>query len=248
MANKIFSVLAFAFTFSSASMAMSSYTVPTDTTKAVKISKKAQKLIASGKPEKAEKAKALYEQAADMGLHSAQRWMADYYWHLDPPMVKTAMAWEDALAQQGDMDSQFLLGILYLGLDKDQGKLGITPDEAKGYAYMKMAAEQNKPDAQYYVGDCLLKGIGVEQNYDQTFIWMKRAADQNNMLAQFCVGSYYFFGDGQCDVDYKKAFEYFTLSAEQGCAEAQYNLGHMYHYAEGVEKKVKKDRQKACQY
>jgi TPR repeat protein len=35
--------------------------------------------------------------------------------------------------------------------------------------------------------------------------------------------------------DYEEAIELFRKAAEQGHAEAQYNLGFMFHYGQGVE-------------
>ena len=43
----------------------------------------------------------------------------------------------------------------------------------------------------------------------------------------------YYHGEG-VPRNYKKAVRWFLLSAEQGIAEAQYNLGHMYVNGEGV--------------
>ena len=42
------------------------------------------------------------------------------------------------------------------------------------------------------------------------------------------------------DVNYKKAIEWYEKAAEQGHAEAQYNLGNMYHQGDGVDVNYKK--------
>ena len=44
----------------------------------------------------------------------------------------------------------------------------------------------------------------------------------------------YYLGDG-VDVNYKKAIEWYKKAAEQGYADAQYNLGIMYENGHGVD-------------
>jgi TPR repeat protein len=44
----------------------------------------------------------------------------------------------------------------------------------------------------------------------------------------------YYHGHG-VDVNYKKAREWYEKAAEQGRAEAQYNLGVMYYHGKGVD-------------
>lgn len=206
---------------------------PIDTVKAVKLARKAEKLIASGKQKSIDKGLVLYDKAAMMGLKSAQRWLSQYYWTQNPPLVNAAMYWEQQLANNGDMDSQYLLGWIYLGFDN--GEIGIEPNTCKGAEFMHMAAIQGKPEAQTLYGQCLRDGTGVEKNIDEAFFWTKKAADQGVADAQYCVGVDYYFGEGTV-IDYKMAYEYTKKAAEQGVADAQFNLGYMYHLAEGVNK------------
>ena len=58
-------------------------------------------------------------------------------------------------------------------------------------------------------------------------------AAQNNLL-----GAMYDFGLGVPEDD-KEAVKWYTKSAEQGDAEAQFNLGYMYYKGEGVPKDYK---------
>lgn len=206
------------------------YVQPSDTIKASKIAKKARKQETAGKTYKA---LTLYEQAAKMGLKSAQRWMADYYWNDVPPKPLSAMQWEEALAEQGDTASQVLVGLIYFGVYEET--VDVAKDEAKGTRYKKMAAEQGNVFAQYSYGYMLVNGAAVEQNEREGFDWLKKAADQGDAVAQFYVDSCYYWGTG-VTIDYEKAFQYTKMAAEQGEASAQYNLGHMFHFAEGVEK------------
>jgi TPR repeat protein len=58
----------------------------------------------------------------------------------------------------------------------------------------------------------------------------------------------YYNGKG-IEKDYKKAFNYYTLAANKGNKEAQYNLGIMYLKGEGINKdeiKAKEWFKKSC--
>ena len=206
---------------------------PVDTTKAVKLAKKAEKLVSSDKQKKKDKGLELYDQAATMGLMSAQRWLIDYYLSQNPPLTKAALYWQEQLAKEGDAKSQYLLGWIYLGLD--DGIEGIDTNLSKGVEYMHMAANQGNPDAQFIYGRCLIDAYGIEENDKEGFDWIMKASNQGLAAAQFFIGTNFYFGK-YTDLDYNKAFEYTKKAAEQGVAEAQFNLGYMYHLSEGVKK------------
>lgn len=57
----------------------------------------------------------------------------------------------------------------------------------------------------------------------------------NNAELQFYLGYAY-----DLEADYKKAVEWYTKSANQGFAEAQYNLGAMYVHGQGVKQNYTK--------
>ena len=57
------------------------------------------------------------------------------------------------------------------------------------------------------------------------------------------MGNCYYYGNG-VEVDYEKAAEWFTKAAEQGHAEAQYNLGFCYENGKGVPQ----DNEKAVEW
>jgi TPR repeat protein len=54
--------------------------------------------------------------------------------------------------------------------------------------------------------------------------------DNNDSYAQNELGGLYYYGcDNIIEQDYKKAYKYYKLSADQGESEAQYNLGKLYY-------------------
>ena len=54
-------------------------------------------------------------------------------------------------------------------------------------------------------------------------------------LAQYNLGQSYYQGVHGLTQSSKRAIEYYTLAAEQGYIDAQYNLGHMYVRGDGIE-------------
>lgn len=69
-----------------------------------------------------------------------------------------------------------------------------------------------------------------------------KAKNQNDAVAQFELGRRYYSGRisagryGGHEQDYKEAFKWWLLAAEQGHADAQYGLGECYYFGNGVDK------------
>ncbi len=211
--------------------------IPVDTTKAVKMAKKAEKLLAKGTPESIGKSIGLYEQAADMGLLSAQRVMVSFYENSDiRPLPIKVLKWEENLAINGDVYCQYIVGSAYIGLDN--GAHEVDVDYSKGLRYIKMAADNGDIISMVIYGVSLFDGeYEQEKNEAEGFRYLKKAADGGNEYAQNRLGIMYYWGQ-YVSVDYKKSFEYTKLSAEQEYPEAMFNLGHSYHLGEGVEKNL----------
>ena len=96
-------------------------------------------------------------------------------------------------------------------------------------------AEQNYAPAQFYLGLCYERGIGVKKAPEQAVYWYRKAAEQNDAKAQFNLGVCYFNGRG-VEKDQSLAVQWFRKAAEQNYAKAQYNLGICYYNSYGVDK------------
>ena len=57
-----------------------------------------------------------------------------------------------------------------------------------------IAATNGDADAQYNLGDCYCKGLGVAKNYQEAVKWFRKAAGQNHAKAQLGLAACYFFG------------------------------------------------------
>ncbi len=74
------------------------------------------------------------------------------------------------LAEQGNADAQYNLGVLY-----DHG-WGAAQDYAASAKWYRLAAEQDHADAQYNLGVLYDHGWGVAQDYVQAHMWFDLAA------------------------------------------------------------------------
>ncbi len=76
------------------------------------------------------------------------------------------------LAEQGNADAQFSVGLSY---DKGQG---VPQDYAEAVKWVRKAAEQGNAGAQNDLGVMYSNGQGVSQDYVQAHIWFNLAASK----------------------------------------------------------------------
>lgn len=114
-----------------------------------------------------------------------------------------------SLAEQGDMEAQHNLAVLY------KTGHGTLKDPAKAAKWFRKAADQGLPDAQFNLGKLYDDGEGVERHHEYAALWYRRAAEQGHALAQTNLGVLYAKGDG-VPQDMIKAYVWFNLAASQG--------------------------------
>ncbi len=76
------------------------------------------------------------------------------------------------LAEQGNANSQFFLGVMY---DKGQG---VRQDLREAARWFRKAAEQGVAEAQFFLGFIYGKGLGVPQDYAKAHMWYDLAASR----------------------------------------------------------------------
>ena len=81
------------------------------------------------------------------------------------------------LAELGDVEAQYNLGVLY-----DEGA-GVEQDLAVAAGWYRKAAEQGFMDAQTNLGIMYYHGQGVERDYQEAAKWFRLAADQGDTEA-----------------------------------------------------------------
>ncbi|MEH6648337.1 tetratricopeptide repeat protein [Sulfitobacter sp.] len=113
------------------------------------------------------------------------------------------------LAEQGDSDAQYNLGVMY-----KYGR-GVTEDDAEAVKWYRKAAEQGYTHAQFNLGGMYFNGEGVTQDYAEAVKWGHKAAEQGYAKAQTSLGMMYFSGKGVIQ-DNVYAHMWFNIAASLG--------------------------------
>ncbi len=95
------------------------------------------------------------------------------------------------LAEQGDANAQFNLGLMY------KNGQGVPQDYKKAVVWFRQAAGQGNASAQFGLGTMYYIGQGVPQDYKEAVVWYRQAAEQGNAKAQNILGAMYEYG-GVC--------------------------------------------------
>lgn len=144
--------------------------------------------------------------AVDQGLAPAQLALGNYYF-IGKGVAKSetkAVNWYRKATDQGDSDAQFYLGGCYrdgIGVAKNEveamnwyrkgAEKGISKARIK--RFQTSAAEGNKV-SQWFLGDCYIKGVGLEKNTKEGLEWYQKAAEAIDMdLIE--LGGYYIDGN-----------------------------------------------------
>lgn len=113
------------------------------------------------------------------------------------------------LAEQGNIEAQFNLGIMF-----EQGS-GVVKDLKEALRWYRLAADQGDAMAQYNVGVYYAQGMGVAKDFKESMRWTRLAAQQGDAVAQFNLGSMYFSGMG-VPKDMVAAHMWYNIAAANG--------------------------------
>jgi TPR repeat protein len=138
--------------------------------------------------------------------------------------VDRALAAVRALAAAGDPVAQFSLGaMLYFG----------GADTAQAIEWIRKAAEQQHPSAEFQMGQVYDFGFGVEQSDREALAWYRRSAEHGSAAGQRAVGDFYQKGRA-VTADAAEAARWYRLGADGDDLRAQYHLGQMFLEGNGV--------------
>jgi TPR repeat protein len=133
-------------------------------------------------------------------------------------------------AQQGDMQAQYKVAVLYAR----SGTQASIPESLK---WLEKAAKRGHTDAQYNLGFANRAGNGVLVDYDQALTWYRLASQGGSAKAQRDIALMYENGAG-VPLDQEQAFFWYRKSAEQGLAASQLKVGVMLLEGQGAEADV----------
>lgn len=106
------------------------------------------------------------------------------------------------LAKSGDIDSQTLLGEMYLD------GIGTNVDVKKAFYWISKAANSGDSEAQYLLGFMYENGIKVAVNMPRAVTLYKKAAVQGDILSQYNLAMIYKEGRGGIKKDMDEAFKW----------------------------------------
>jgi hypothetical protein len=118
------------------------------------------------------------------------------------------------LAETGNRDAQFNLGLLY------ENGLGVAKDGARAAQWYRRAAERDDRTAQAYLGEMYAQGLGVARDDIEALSWYKRAAERGHAASQYNVGLFYATGRGIAPSDVQ-AVAWITVAHENGAAKTE---------------------------
>jgi TPR repeat protein len=137
-----------------------------------------------------------------------------------------ACRWYERAAQQGDAAAQCALAVCYA-----DGK-GVKKNMAHAFIWFEKAAAQNLPQAQWNLGELYATGLtGVDADPKKATLLCKRAANAGFAPASATLGA--LFAKAK---KHERAVHWWTLAAEQGDLESQFNLGQAHRLGLGVAK------------
>ena len=98
------------------------------------------------------------------------------------------------------------------------GPVGVTyteQEEADATQWLVKAAAKGNAQANYELGCCYYRGVGLEEDMVKAFGHFEIAAATGHMSAQFLVGDCLLEGCG-CEIDPTRAYREIYAAAEQG--------------------------------
>ncbi|MGC8535368.1 MAG: TetR family transcriptional regulator [Rhizomicrobium sp.] len=132
-----------------------------------------------------------------------------------------------AMAKAGSANAELVVGLKLLNGDG-------TATDIPGAAYwLRQAALQNQPVADYWLGTLYERGQGLPQNRALAQQWYAKAAAAGNAKAMYRLGVGYAEGWGGTP-DLTSAAKWFAAAAQYGVVDAQFNLAVLYERGSGV--------------
>lgn len=171
-----------------------------------------------------------FERAALQGNGYAEGRLADLY--ADgmgvPRNPKIAADWRERAARRGNVEAQFKLGQMYL-----EG-IGVAQDRQRAREWLQKAAEDGNREAAYLLARMYSEGLGGPEDQALADHWLYKSAVGGYGAAEDMLSWIKSFGH---TYDRTVSHEAVRRLAEDGDAEAQYQLGLRSYLGKGGEKR-----------
>ena len=168
-----------------------------------------------------------YQKAAERGHVEAQICIANCYWNGQgvERNDRQAIKWYFEAAKQGNTEAWYRIGVCYA-----EGR-GVERDWEAAARWFQKAADRGHADAMYKLGQGYRFARGInkdDKKADEYYqkaaeVWLV-AAEQGDAEAQFMLATCYSNGNG-VNKSKTEALKWYQKAAEQGIADAQYQMG-----------------------
>lgn len=137
------------------------------------------------------------------------------------PDYKEAIGWFTLAAEQGHLDSQVNLGVIYF-----QGQW-VAQDLKRGLFWTQKAADQGFAPAQDNMGKLYREGVGTQVDQNKAAYWYSKAAIQGYARALNALGVMHIYGTG---VKQSKvlAYAHFDIAGRLGDETARMNQAKLH--------------------
>jgi SH3-like domain-containing protein len=127
---------------------------------------------------------------------------------------ETALPIWRRLADEGNADAQYALGVAYL-----KGE-GVSRDLNESMKWFEQAGNSGNVQAMFNLGAAYWEGKGTRQSYAEAVEWWEKSAAAGQSAAQYNLGLAYYLGKG-AEQDLDQALKWIRQSAENGHNGAQ---------------------------
>ena len=121
--------------------------------------------------------------------------------------------------------------------------LGVPRDYVEARRWLRPAAEQGHPEAQWRLCMTYARGLGVDKDHAEARAWCRVAAEAGHVWAQEELGRLY--DDWGFPPDYAQALEWYRRASDQGSAVARLRMYSIYRQGR---RGVRRDPVKALAY
>ena len=156
--------------------------------------------------------------APDLLLAQSDKFMTAYYAYQNQDFKTAGNTWR-TLAQAGDINAQYAIGVMELRRETSNAS------PAGAFKWFKKAAIQGHSTAMFNIGVAYWDGSGIQKNRTKALQWWEKSAIAGNSGAQFNLGLAYYIGE-EVITDLDKATQWISMAAKQNHAEAEriYNI------------------------
>lgn len=173
------------------------------------------------------KALQAFEQAAKYDHPEAYYYIGNIYQEGKdvPPDEEKAMSNYAKAALLGQPDSQMILGVQHVmnGIRMKPNSAEQKMEYTNAVNWLKKAAEQGVPEAKYWYGDMLVKGLGTDKDETKGRTLIREAAEAGNANGQAMLSALYWQGQAGLEKDLAAAYKWMRISARNG----NENAGHL---------------------